>query len=415
MIHLLLGASGSGKSYEAVVYQILIAVKSGRRVVTNMPLLLDAWSAIDSSFPDLIELRKKPLPIRGTWEPTREEGAFNCRPPDEWEAPQPLARCFSGVWDYYTEWRHPVTKQGPLFVIDEAQNVIPYRETERSVEEWVALHRHWGVDCLYLTQSYGKLSQSIRENVQMVYRFRKKVAWGQPTKYIRKVQDGLRGEVLNVGEREYEKQYFPLYRSHTQGAAVDEAMAADIRPWWKHWSFLGASACFVILIVFFLAGGSLNPIPKPKPKPARVVVERDGKIVSDTGVPVEKVSDRQKKPESSEPVHPYSGRSLHVVSTITGHLGKVVWFVVSQNGQRVSEVPSTDLEVLGYKVDALTPCAVKITYEGWSRWVICDAPQVAVSTVGDSTGKKEAVKEKTEETHRESDPPVNPVSFPGQT
>jgi len=345
------------------------------------------------------------LPIRGSWEPTREEGAFNVRPESEWMPPESMARCFAGVWDYYTEWKHPETGQGPLFVIDEAQNVIPFKQTSQAVEEWVALHRHWTCDVLYLTQSYGKLSAAIRDNVQMVYRCRKMVAWGKPDKYIRKVQDGLRGEVMNEGERKYEKRYFALYKSHTQGGSGNEANADDVRPWWKHWSFMGAVACALFVVAMFAFGpAKVNPISNGLRKDAQVKPVKVSEVTTINGKVVDsKTSEKpeEKKPEEPQD-HPYIGRALHVIGSWKIAAKTKVLFAISQNGQYVSEVTSEDMQKLGYKLETTTPCAVKVSYGGWSKWIICDAPQIAVvpaagvetggaQNVARATGKPSAV------------------------
>ena len=67
MINGLEGIPGSGKSYEACVFQVLAALKEGRKVITNLPLVVDAYAAIDPSYRALIELRHGPAPVRGTW------------------------------------------------------------------------------------------------------------------------------------------------------------------------------------------------------------------------------------------------------------------------------------------------------------------------------------------------------------
>lgn len=395
MINLLLGASGAGKSYEACVYHILPALQRGRKVITNLPLDLDRWAALDPAYLSLIEIRNKPQQIRGTWEPTREEGAYNVRSVDSWMPPEPLARCFAGVWDYYDEWRHEQTKVGALFVIDEAQNVIPKSGCSVAVEEWVALHRHWRCDVIYVTQSYGKLSQAIRENVQMVYRLRKMVAWGKPDNYIRKVQDGLRGEVLNEGQRKYEKRYFGLYRSHTQGESGSETMADDVRPWWKHWTFTGAFVMLCLSVLIFTLGDHGNPL-KPKvaqAKPVQAVVQvvpqSVGEVAAEKSVPKEP----EKEPEPQ--AHPFNGRTLHVVGSYsTARKTKGYLFEVAQNGQHVSDVTSDELVTLGYRVEGVTDCAVKIGFEKWSNWLICDAPQVAIIKSSDGVSSGSRIEEK---------------------
>ncbi|PLK46939.1 zonular occludens toxin domain-containing protein [Uliginosibacterium sp. TH139] len=396
MIHYLLGTSGSGKSYETVRYHILDAVKSGRKVITNLPLDLQAFALLDPAYPALIERRTKPLPVRGTWEPTREEGAFNVLPESEWrQAPNP--RVFANVWDYYDEWRHPQHKYGPLFVIDEAQNVIPFKATSVEVEEWAALHRHWVCDVLYLTQSYGKTSAAIRENVQMVYRFVKKVAWGQPDKYIRKVSSGFRGEVLNTSERSYDPDYFFLYRSHTQGVAGVEAMPNDIKPWWQHWTFIGCAIALLIAVgMFSWVGYRVSHKP---PKQAVAAPTRGG-VVSAGGAADQELL-RQVRAAAASSVSassaasssvapspraadfgPYTERGLHLAGGMKMGGRHVMLFAVSQNGFTVTTTTSSELEAAGYTITSLNDCVAELRYQNTVRSVICDVPQQGQGIAG---------------------------------
>ncbi|MFB9215678.1 zonular occludens toxin domain-containing protein, partial [Vibrio sinaloensis] len=57
MIFGLAGRPRSGKSYEAVVYHIIPAVKEGRKVITNIPLNIDKFKKIFGDKADLIEVR----------------------------------------------------------------------------------------------------------------------------------------------------------------------------------------------------------------------------------------------------------------------------------------------------------------------------------------------------------------------
>lgn len=310
MINLLLGSSGSGKSYEANAFHILNALQSGRKVITNLPVVVEAYAAIDPSFHDLLEVRNKPQPIRGKWTPTAESGAFTLFEDGHVEMPDADARCFGGVWDYFTTWRNKDTGAGPLFVIDECQYCIPAKATQRPVEEWVALHRHFNVDVLYITQSYGKISQAIRDNVQMVYRCRKNVALGAPSSYTRKVQDGVRGEVVNTTIRKYNAKYFGLYKSHTQGVAAEEFKGTDIRPWWKNWTFIGAGICALGVVGMVAGGGVKNPmnpnnVIKTAPKPAKMagpIPEPKPQLVADrpSAVPSEVVAKHSDVPDTVE-------------------------------------------------------------------------------------------------------------------
>lgn len=397
MINLMIGPSGAGKGYEACVYHILTALKRGRKVITNMPLDLEKWALLDPTYPDLIEFRKRALPILGLWRPTREEGAFLVLDGFEKE-PDETARPFAGVWDYYTTWRHPETKQGPLFVIDEAQNVIPYGATDVQVEEWTALHRHFVCDVLYMTQSLGKVSRTVRDNVQVLYRLRKKIAWGQPDRYIRKVQDGCRGEVMNVTERKYEPRFFGLWRSQTQGASADEFNADDVRPLWKHWSAIGAMICLGLVVTMGASGQLKNPFAmsshaavKPQAEMVTLTFDAQGNAVVPDPVPVSPVIETQEPdPDATHEdraeyvikAGPFSGMGLHVAGWLK--MGDAVSYLVvlSQNGQRVRSFGHAELIAAGYDVTPVSECVAIVTWIDESRYIRCDAPTQTVAFGG---------------------------------
>lgn len=214
MINLMIGPPGGGKSYEAVVYHVLPSIEDGRKVITNLSLNLDELARIEPRARALVEIRNR-----------------------QGKAGEPATWAFGHVDDYLTDWRHPETQQGPLFVIDECHKPLARRSQFRpdpsgvAVDDWYAEHRHTGADLLLMTQSYGKVSKNIVDQVQTCYRVKKMTAFGDSSGYIRKVQDGVRGDVLSTAERTYEAKWFPLYKSHTRvQSAVIEADAKDIKP-----------------------------------------------------------------------------------------------------------------------------------------------------------------------------------------
>lgn len=358
MINLLLGPPGAGKSYEAVVFHVLPALLEGRKVITNLPLQLEAFKAygVDLS---LIELRHSSI-----------------------ENPKP----FSSPDDYGSEWRGE-NGIGPLYVVDECHKPLPKGMTLRMVEEWYAEHRHEGADVLLITQSYGKISQAIRDMVQIVYRVRKATALGSDKRYIRKVQDGLRGEIMNENIRVYNADRFHLYKSHTKSnSAVSEATAKDVKPIWKHWSVMGAMAMVPIGVVMVLmtAGGVFFPEPK-QPSPvvqAKPVTSPDG-----SGYVPHNLRGKAPEPVAAVPVpepekvnHPFSGLGLHISAYLHSEQSNKTLYSIaaSQNGQRVFRMPDTDLVKAGYKLEYLTPCLIKISYDRFTDYLTCDAPTQAV-------------------------------------
>ena len=77
MINGLEGIPGSGKSYEAVTFHVLHALKAGRLVITNLPLQKLKFAAIDESYFGLIDLRTKSSKVLGSWDAARVDDKGN--------------------------------------------------------------------------------------------------------------------------------------------------------------------------------------------------------------------------------------------------------------------------------------------------------------------------------------------------
>ncbi|MDH4569029.1 hypothetical protein E8E95_20300 [Pseudomonas sp. BN414] len=371
MINLLLGQPGGGKSYESVAFHVMPAVvEQGRKVITNLPLRLDMWEHFFPGSTKLIE-------IRGNYQ---FEGK--------------LYRPFSRPDDYGDTWRKDLgdgNELGPLYIIDECHKSIPRVGTPVAVEEWYAEHRHEGCDVLLITQSYGKVNQAIRDAVQVVYRCKKATAFGSNEKYIRKVQDGLRGEVVNTSIREYESKYFPLYKSHTKtNGAVLEAMANDIVPLWKRWPFKGAAICVVLflsIVAYQLLKDDKKKLPPAPAKP--VQVEHHEQSVTQPMMPSAAPEDVAQPRGPDQKMHPYQGLSMHLQALLKGKrsrngvdedfLGGYV--TIAQNGQAIRRVSFDDLRTAGYEISYESDTVISLTYKGVDvGFVVADLPTTGLAS-----------------------------------
>lgn len=358
MINLLLGAPGGGKSYEAVVFHVLTALRQGRKVITNLPIFVDQIAVIEPRAHELIEHRTKHRSGQG------------------WP--------FSTADEFGDAWRHPDSGGGALYIIDEAHKVLPRAETPRAVVEWFGEHRHELCDVLLVTQSYGKLDPDIRDMVQTVYRVRKKVAWGQPDRYIRKVQDGVRGEVMDISERVYERKYFKLYRSHTKSnGAGEEFGATDVSPRYK--KFLRAGVAVCVLAVLFMGWKALrggSPDVERVHAKARAVVSAPAGVArvaqAAPGAPVVRPAAVPVVVAPPEVNHPFKGLRMHVAGAVHAGPRFEYLFMLSQNGQVVALLRAEDLRQAGYGVEFVNECAAKITHEAVAEpwYARCDFPQV---------------------------------------
>lgn len=376
MINLLLGAPGGGKSYEAVAFHVIPALSEGRKVITNLPLVLDNFPP---EWRRLIELRETTLAPEPDSEPVVHSSSFRFSRP----APEFSKRAFANVEDYGDDWRHPETGAGPLYVIDECHLCLPKVGTPRAVPEWFSLHRHEFADVLLITQSYGKVQRDIIDLVQVCYRVRKASALGFSSKYIRKVFDGVRGECMNENVRTYDKTYFKYYRSHTRSSkAGRELEANDIVPIWKHWSFRGAALLIPLgvgsMIYIATKGDSKPAAAGPAPAPASARMSTPAAVQPASVAKVEALTETVVEKTRGK-VHPLAGFGLHVSGVLHNERKTLYMFTVSQNGQAIYSMNQVEMAEAGYQVKGMNDCIVEISYGDVSFHATCDAPRVGVN------------------------------------
>lgn len=412
MINLLEGVPGSGKSYEAVVYHVLPALKAGRKVITNLPLRLEVFRTLFPEFVHLIEVRRSPMPAIGKWDAeaaNRGEqafivGHFDAKPTGQTKDGLPCipppsdARLFASVWDFYTTWRGD-DNIGPLYVIDECHVSFPKAKnrnkavfTPDEVIQWFKISRHFGADVLLMTQRMGALDDDIAGLAEFHIRVRKAAFLGKPDYYVRKVFAGYKGGETSSDLREYEKQFFPLYKSHTQGATVIEAQAQDVSPANLKWQ--RASRIFLLVgilamawtgyKIFFAeskpapAKGGLVAIPIKGGPPPSVAPVREYPATAQHAVytPAMPVG----PPVPTKGPDPLETRAVHMtgcmVKSATGE--RVCTLTVSQNGMPIFTTTNVELEAYGYTFKHIGDCAAHLSWSGEPRAVICDAPSVGM-------------------------------------
>lgn len=399
MINGLEGIPGSGKSYEAVVYHVLPMLQAGRKVITNLPLIVEMFAAIDPAFLPLIELRRRPKSVMGTWDADAMDDSGNGSAfklfDDQGDQHKPAesVTVFGHVWDYYTTWKHSETGQGPVIIIDECHLALPAVGTDKQVVEFFKLHRHFNVDVLLMTQSFRDINQPIARLMAMLIKCRKADILGKKNEYVRKVHAGYRGAVISTEVRPYKAQFFPLYKSHTQGNSVSEAGAQDVSPLsvklrrytWAFWIF----TAIVIAAMYWPKGEKdkvqktsdmpwvkemkanprYTPLPVPEPTPAAPKPATQAQAPA----PLQPASaeDPNAVPE------PFASKVLHLTGRITLRGQNVYTFAISNSGQRISTVDSRDLIQMGYTWQPLTDCAGTLRWKGKAQAITCDAPILA--------------------------------------
>lgn len=390
MINLLLGPPGGGKSYEATVFHVLPALAKGRKVITNLPLDIERISQIDISYIDLIEIRTENR-IVDLPPPSGRFGRVGMV-----DSEKRIVRPFGSPEDYGDTWRHPDKGFGPLYVIDECHICLPRGKTPLAIDEWFSLHRHETADVLLITQSHGKVSKSIIDLVQVCYRVKKATAFGSNSRYIRKVQDGVNGDVVNTGIREYQKKYFGLYKSHTLGGGVELA-SNDIVPLWKRWPFVGAGIfgiLFLIMLAYALSDKSKPFIPVSNSVQTASLIRNTPVQTSPVQIsPPPSTSVVSLESSSVPDSMPFSSVELHIRTFVKFGDREGYSFQATQNGQHVFYLAQNELQESGYKVIPLSPCSVKLVYDSKQFFVTCDGARQEMinhSPVSAASGKKAA-------------------------
>lgn len=386
MIYGMEGKPRSGKSYESVVYHVIPAIDSGRKVITNLPLNLDWFIAIYGAekVANLIEIRTESIGI-----PKSKDSSLTKGKP------------FSSIECYKDDWRNE-SGQGALFIIDECHFVLPSGRTHIEISEFFSMHGHYGFDFLLITQNFRKVDRDIKDMIELVYYVAKNTMLGSNKTYTKKVKDGLRGDVVNTEQRKYEEKYYPSYKSHTESnTAVVEASANDVKSIWQHWVVKG-SAIFLVLAVFMfykaLTSGDKQDIVVKKSEPvsaAAVTVDKsvnlnppqnlvkESNIVGSSSnvvgerspveeIPVEKVK--------AKIAHPFYKIGFHIGGRYTINDLNGFLIIASQNGQDIFNMRLRDFYMAGYDLTVLGDCLIELSYkDSYHDFVTCDAPRIGIT------------------------------------
>jgi zona occludens toxin len=357
-LNIIVGRPGSGKSYEAVAYHVLPAIKSGRRVVTNLPLNISHFEAIfGSDVLDLIYVRK-----------------------DEFIKDHGVLHPFSTP-EHFTseEWRNE-QGQGPLFVIDECHFQYPKNGRNKKANddllnclEYFSMHRHYGHDILFMTQSLGKLHRDLRDMIEIQFLVSKHAAVGSDKTYTRKVYDGagVRPACVSEGVRRYDKTYFPFYKSHTLTEDdVQEAKSSDIVPLWKRWWLWLA-----VLMIFLGIPMGVSSFNKMISKQSTSMTQPE------KPAPVVSATPQLKPPSSPQRKGPFDHMEISIIGhseissrdrqgSVTPH--QEYYLRARTKASYTFEMKISDLMMAGYEVYALGPCILRLVFDDREQFIYCE-------------------------------------------
>lgn len=200
------GLPGAGKSYEAMVTQIIPFLLKGREVVTYIEGLetheCRQRIAGASGLP-LERVEELLFPL------TRDD--MRPREVEETRRGKKITVQIDGAWI-------EKTRDNAFHVFDEAQNWWPNRlRATEALTQFVTEHRHRGIDILLMGQSLMDVLALWRRRVDQKFTFLKLTALGKDSRYRVTVFKGQgNDEFVKVTDKfgKYDPKYFGTYKSH---------------------------------------------------------------------------------------------------------------------------------------------------------------------------------------------------------
>lgn len=259
------GLMGHGKSYEVVANVILLAIASGRRLVTNVSNL-----QIEDIYAYLIDKRDiKPELLGSIVQIQNEDIPKSNFFPVELKEGQTLE-----------DLPESVVKAGDLVVIDECWRWWAAGcKFDPAHMTFFRMHRHFvnnetshSCDVVLIVQDVGDLDRKLKVIVENTYRMTKLKALGLPTRY--RVDVFLSYKVTRAPhmsyQRKYDKEIFPLYKSYSQGAKAGNEVPIDNRANLFGGSFFRFVLPFLLIVCLpialykvysFFSSSSATPTP----------------------------------------------------------------------------------------------------------------------------------------------------------
>lgn len=348
------GLPGHGKSHEIVRNVILPSLKNKRPVFTNIPMnddvCLNDFGMTVTNF-SIDDIKKN------------------------------------------ANWWKEVFISGAVFVLDEAWGLWPAGMKADSIrasdKAFLAEHRHMvgenglSTEIYFVTQDLSQLALFARTLVETTFRMVKLSSMGLDRSFRTDVYSGpVTGQKPPISKRERElhgqkfsKDVYKYYKSHTQsqtGGAGDEARTD------KRYNVMGRLSIklgflLVLACIVFIYFGFGKVVRMYKPEVKNVPVNQP--VKSNPSSPVRggnipqgaKVAVQQ---ESREPK--FLGKAQRInVSHIFGLAPNKVFYykVFFENSEVI--VTGMDLKRLGYSLDLINDCLVKVSGFDFNGFIMC--------------------------------------------
>lgn len=198
------GLPRSGKSYEACAYHIIPQLMEGRKIYANISGLNHAQFSELTGIPEPIVQN---LLIEFSFDHIEDiEQKVNAQ----------------------KRFMLDIKEKDCMILFDEIQDAYPTGKQRLTTEEmkFIASHGHDGMDIILMGQCFIDVHPAWRRRVQRKITFSKQTSLGRDNSYFWTAFEAKQPEKfrqISSGSRNYDKKYFGLYKSHTDGTSNKDA------------------------------------------------------------------------------------------------------------------------------------------------------------------------------------------------
>ena len=366
------GPNGSYKTSGAIQDDLVPAIKKGRYIITNIRGL--TRERVFQVFPDTpSSLEVLNLELENPDDLERMRNWFTWAPRGAFIIFDETQLIFLKSW-----------REGDLKQFDFPGGPKAAKEADRPMnwlDAWTR-HRHFNWDVILTTPNICYIRDDIRNTAEKAYLHSNLAVIGISGRYKETQHAAIenrppaRDTIVEL--KKIKKETFRLYDSTATGVVTDTIAGKSIFKQPKVLLFMAIPALAIGSVIndggpSFLADPAVRSAPAGNlpAGPASVTVAVPVPAAAPVAVP-DRVLAVQSVAQAAPVDHPFAGRAIDVHAGVRSETGRRTYmFSITGPDGRVLNLTDRELAAAGYLVSGVSECVVRLRYEAWTAFAIC--------------------------------------------